>query len=67
MIAGFFFWEHYVETRTTRPPLMRIALWTRAKGRLAATYLVGGITWMGFATIFYSATLFYEQVRQLGD
>lgn len=46
---------------------MRIALWTRAKGRLAATYLVGGITWMGFATIFYSATLFYEQVRQLGD
>jgi hypothetical protein len=46
---------------------MRLALWTRARGKLAATYMIGGITWMGFATIFYSATLFYQQVRILAS
>lgn len=63
MIAGFFCWEHYVETRTTRPPLMRLGLWTRARGKLAATYLIGGISWMGFTTMFYNATLFYQVGR----
>lgn len=66
MIASFFLWEHHVEKRTTRPPLMRLALWTRAKGKLAATYFIGGISWMGFSTMFYSATLFYQQVQMTG-
>lgn len=66
MIVGFFGWEHYVETRTTRPPLMSLGLWTRARGKLAATYIVGGVAWMGFPSLFYSATLFYQQVQQTG-
>ncbi|KLT38369.1 MFS general substrate transporter [Cutaneotrichosporon oleaginosum] len=66
MIAAFFVWEHYVETRTTRPPLMRLGLWTRARGKLAATYLVGGICWMGFTSMFFNATLFYQQVQMTG-
>jgi hypothetical protein len=46
--ASFFFWEHYIQTKTTRPPLMRLQLWTRAKGRLATVYAIGFISWMGF-------------------
>ncbi|BEJ15318.1 hypothetical protein CspHIS471_0410850 [Cutaneotrichosporon sp. HIS471] len=66
MIVAFFAWEHYVETHTTRPPLMSLGLWTRARGKLAATYLVGGICWMGFTSMFFNATLFYQQVQMTG-
>lgn len=63
IIACFFCWEHFVETRTNRPPLMRLALWTRSKGKLAATYFIGGISWMGFTTFFYNTTLFFQKVQ----
>ncbi|TXT15777.1 hypothetical protein VHUM_00280 [Vanrija humicola] len=65
-IATFFFWENYVETKTTRPPLMRLGLWTRSRGKLAATYAIGCITWIGFIPIFYNATLWYQQVQNTG-
>jgi hypothetical protein len=45
---------------------MRLGLWTRARGKLAATYLVGGICWMGFTSMFFNATLFYQQVQMTG-
>lgn len=48
MIAAFFVWEHHIQTKTSRPPLMRLQLWTRAKGRLAAVYFIGFVTWMCF-------------------
>jgi hypothetical protein len=48
LVAAFFFWERHVVNNTTRPPLMRLALWTRAHGRLAAVYMIGFVSWMGF-------------------
>lgn len=63
LIACFFVWEHFVEHRTSRPPLMRLALWTRSKGKLAAVYFIGGISWMGFTTFFYNGTLFFQNVQ----
>ncbi|OCF35415.1 efflux protein [Kwoniella heveanensis BCC8398] len=66
LIVGFFFWEKYVIDKTTRPPLMRLQLWTRAKGRLAAVYFIGFVAWMGFVSLFYHATLFYQQVQNTG-
>ena len=47
-IAAFFFWEHHVIHRTSRPPLIRLKLFTRSKGRLAAVYFIGFTAWMGF-------------------
>ncbi len=52
MIASFFFWEHHVINGTSRPPLIRLKLFTRAKGRLAAVYAIGFISWMGFNVNF---------------
>lgn len=49
LIAAFFVWERHVINNTTRPPLMRLKLWTRAKGRLAAVYAIGFTSWMGFS------------------
>lgn len=37
---------------TSRPPLIRLKLFTRAKGRLAAVYAIGFISWMGFNVNF---------------
>jgi hypothetical protein len=48
LVSSFFFWEYHVTYRTTRQPLMRLALWTRAKGRLAAVYFIGFVAFMGF-------------------
>jgi hypothetical protein len=47
-IVGFFLWERHVVYKTTRPPLMRLQLWTRANGRLASVYFIGFVSWMGF-------------------
>lgn len=55
--ASFFFWEHYIQTKTTRPPLMRLQLWTRAKGRLATVYMIGFVSWMGFVVCLHATPL----------
>ncbi|KAL1411290.1 hypothetical protein Q8F55_002241 [Vanrija albida] len=67
LITAFFFWEYHVIHRTSRPPLLRLALFTRARGRLAAMYLVGFTAWMGFVSTGYQATLFYQQVQMTGS
>lgn len=66
LIACFFCWEGFVEKRTSRPPLMRLALWTRSRGKLACTYIIGGISWMGFTTFFYNSSLYYQNVQETG-
>ncbi|WVQ78029.1 hypothetical protein IAT38_000110 [Cryptococcus sp. DSM 104549] len=66
LVVAFFFWERHVIHNTTRPPLMRLQLWTRAKGRLAAVYFIGFVTWMGFTSLFYHATLYFQQVQGVG-
>ncbi|BEJ12831.1 hypothetical protein CspHIS471_0300050 [Cutaneotrichosporon sp. HIS471] len=63
LLAAFFFWEYHVQNHTNRPPLIRLALFTRAKGRLAAMYLVGFIAMAGFVSILFNTTLFYQQVQ----
>lgn len=58
---------------------MRLQLWTRANGKLAAVYMIGFVSWMGFvvrSSIFahavsssqslsYHGTLFYQQIQML--
>ncbi|WWC69544.1 uncharacterized protein I206_103486 [Kwoniella pini CBS 10737] len=66
LVVAFFLWERHLINNTSRPPLMRLQLWTRAKGRLAAVYFIGFIAWMGFVSLFYHATLFYQQIQETG-
>ncbi|ORX39802.1 major facilitator superfamily domain-containing protein [Kockovaella imperatae] len=65
MLVAFFFWEKYITSKSTRPPLMRLQLWTRANGRLAAVYMIGCVSWMGFTALSFHATLFYQQAQEL--
>lgn len=78
MIAAFFYWEHRVATRTSKPPLMRLQLWTRARGKLAAVYAIAFFAWCGFTvgsrltsafadsqSLLFHSTLYFQQVQQL--
>ncbi|KAG8949635.1 hypothetical protein FRC04_008381 [Tulasnella sp. 424] len=59
-IAAFIAWEHYLETKTTFPPLMRLTLWTRANGKFAAMQVIAFLEWVAFVAWGYWATLFYQ-------
>ncbi|KZT59809.1 MFS general substrate transporter [Calocera cornea HHB12733] len=60
MIGGFIAWEHHVEFRTDKPPLMRLSLWARAGGRFAAVQVIGFLAWAAFSTFSFWATLYYQ-------
>ena len=77
LLIAFFVWEYYVTRRATRPPLMRLGLWTRGKGKLASMYFTGFVGWMGFQVgcrtrsrspqaLSYHNSLFYQQVQMTG-
>ncbi|CAE6527067.1 unnamed protein product [Rhizoctonia solani] len=63
LLCCFIGWEYYLETRTTRPPLMRLGLWTRAKGRFAAMQLIVFFDWACFTTWIFFVTLYYQEYR----
>ncbi|CAE6451293.1 unnamed protein product [Rhizoctonia solani] len=65
LLGCFVYWEHYLETRTNRPPLMRLGLWTRAKGKFAAIQLVVFFNWSCFTTWQFFVTLYYQEYQGL--
>ncbi|KAH7332782.1 MFS general substrate transporter [Rhizoctonia solani] len=65
LLGCFIYWEHYLETRTNRPPLMRLGLWTRAKGKFAAIQLVVFFNWSCFTTWQFFVTLYYQEYQGL--
>ncbi|KAL1407970.1 hypothetical protein Q8F55_004767 [Vanrija albida] len=66
LIAAFFVWQWHLINRTRFPPLLSLALFTRARGRLGAYYFVGFVAWTGFASISYHVNLYYQQVKLTG-
>ncbi|KAJ1307526.1 hypothetical protein OPQ81_001624 [Rhizoctonia solani] len=63
LLGCFVAWEHYLETRTTYPPLMRLGLWTRAKGKFAAIQLVVFFNWACFTTWVFFVALYYQDYK----
>jgi len=59
-IGAFIYWEHYIQTKTTRQPLMRLDLWKRAEGRFAVMQLVGFLVWAAFSSWIFFAVLYYQ-------
>ncbi len=57
-VAAFLYWQHYLEkqlddpsvpkSKWNPPPLMRLSLWTRAKGRVAVMMTVAFLQWCCF-------------------
>ncbi|KAG8923575.1 hypothetical protein FRC00_006067 [Tulasnella sp. 408] len=59
-LSGFIAWEHYLEAKTTFPPLMKLSLWKRARGKFAAMQAIGFFQWMAFMSWGYWVTLYYQ-------
>ena len=74
----FLCWQYYLEKRLddhnstysafTPPPLMRISLWTRARGRLGAVMLVAFTTWSCFQSwLYWIQVMIYIQCTMIGS
>ncbi|KAF8589004.1 efflux transporter [Ramaria rubella] len=71
LVVCFLFFEHYLATRSTRQPLMRLELWTRAQGRFSAMQGVAFLEWCAFdawilwTQLYYQAYKNYSPVRAM--
>jgi hypothetical protein len=64
LIAAFILWEHRLEKNEgkMRPPLMKLSLWGRAKGRFAVIQIIAFLEWSAFLSWY-----FWAQVRFLSS
>ncbi|KAG2114841.1 major facilitator superfamily domain-containing protein [Suillus clintonianus] len=70
MVSLFLLWERYLEqisddpsmtpSAWTPPPLMRLSLWTRAKGRMAIILVIAFLNWSAFISWSFWVQLYYQ-------
>ncbi len=65
LIVTFVFWQRYLEqkydTKLSKrypPPLMRLSLWTRGDGRVAAAFIIAFLTWCALYSWLYWAQVY---------
>ncbi|BGP51333.1 hypothetical protein JCM10450v2_007271 [Rhodotorula kratochvilovae] len=63
LFAVFWFYERYLEFRTSRPPLMCTSIWF--KGRFAIVQLIGALGWSSFASYMFFASLAFQDYMRL--
>jgi hypothetical protein len=67
LVAAFIAWQHHLGRAAASgrsklpPPLMRLSLWTRANGKLAAMFVVAFLTWCCFVSWQFWAQLYYQE------
>ncbi|KAJ8501416.1 hypothetical protein ONZ45_g12147 [Pleurotus djamor] len=71
----FFFWQArleriqddptYPRSWLTPPPIMKVSLWTRAKGRIAAVMWIAALTFCVFRSWQYWVQLYYQDYQRL--
>ncbi|KAA1469023.1 efflux transporter [Dentipellis sp. KUC8613] len=76
-ILLFLVWEHYLErihsdlspqpvrSWWAAPPLMKLSMWTRAKGRFAVMQVIAFINWCSFTCWVYWVQLYYQNYLHL--
>ncbi|KAJ6480375.1 MFS general substrate transporter [Mycena sanguinolenta] len=67
LIALFIVWEHRLEKSEgrLRPPLMKLTLWTRAKGRFAVIQTIAFLNWAAFISWYFWIQVYYEDFLHL--
>ncbi|GEM12593.1 major Facilitator Superfamily protein [Rhodotorula toruloides] len=58
LFVVFWFYERYLEFRTSHPPLMRTVIWF--KGRFAIVQLIGALGWSCFASYMFFCSLAFQ-------
>ncbi|KAK0207566.1 putative efflux transporter [Armillaria fumosa] len=72
LIVAFVVWQCYLEqkcdtelSKRCTPPLMRLSLWTRGNGRVAAAFIIAFLTWCALYSWLYWAQLYYQDYKGL--
>ncbi|GAA6001617.1 uncharacterized protein JCM10292_004960 [Rhodotorula paludigena] len=63
LFVAFWFYERYLEQRTTRAPLMITSIWF--KGRFAVVQLIGALGWSSFASYMFFCSLAFQDYMRL--
>ncbi|KAJ6585583.1 major facilitator superfamily domain-containing protein [Mycena capillaripes] len=66
-LVMFLLWQYYLEKNeaTRRPPLMKLSLWSRAKGKFAVMQAIAFFQWAGFLSWYFWAQVYYEDYKKL--
>ncbi|KAF7978435.1 hypothetical protein HWV62_614 [Athelia sp. TMB] len=64
-VVLFALFQHYLATKSTRPPLMRLSVWTRANGKVAAMQLIAFFNWAAFMSWSIWCQLYYQNYQGL--
>ncbi|GAA5860818.1 hypothetical protein JCM8547_003859 [Rhodosporidiobolus lusitaniae] len=63
LFVVFWYYERYLEQRTSRPPLMLTSIWF--KGRFALMQLIGALGWASFASYMFFCSLAFQNYMGL--
>jgi hypothetical protein len=62
----FALWSHRLEHRTSYPPIIKMSLFTRHRGRIAATCACAFFISVGVYGFIYTTTAYYQTWRGFG-
>ncbi|KAJ7206083.1 MFS general substrate transporter [Mycena pura] len=67
LLVMFLVWQYYLEQHegTHRPPLMKLTLWSRAKGKFAVVQVIAFFEWAGFLSWYFWAQVYYEDYAKI--
>ncbi|KAF4983245.1 hypothetical protein FZEAL_1283 [Fusarium zealandicum] len=63
IIVAFFFWQRYLENKTTRPPLVKVSIFHN--WRFTAVMLIMGLFFGGFNNFLIYATYYFQDYQGL--
>ena len=63
LLVAFIVWEDYLGRKTTLPPLMRLDIWTRARGKFAAVQIIAFLEWSSFMSWILWVQLYYQSYK----
>ncbi|KAF8340804.1 MFS general substrate transporter [Amanita rubescens] len=64
LLIAFIIWEDHLGRRTTFPPLMRLDIWTRARGRFTAIQIIAFLEWSSFMSWILWVQLYYQTYKR---
>lgn len=73
LLAAYIWWEHFLERKLdahspawwTPPPVMRVSLWGRARGKLAVTLVLALLEYSAFMSFGFWIQLYYQNYQGL--
>lgn len=70
LVVAFVVWQWYLEKKIGKgsrfpPPIMKLSMWTRAKGRFTVMQLIAFLSWSSFLAYNFWVQLFYQDYLHL--